>query len=200
MSDTLSAQQPHAISDERLKETTGRTHKQWFKALDRAGAEDWDHGRIERWLGGKGDVDSWWAQSVTLEYESARGKDTPQSEHGTVEMSVSKSVKLTALEIWPFVDDDGLRRSWLDVEFKVRGRTPGKTLRLSASDGSRVVIALYDLPEGSDGLPRTRVSVTHSRLRAESDVPETKAYWKVALAELAKLAQSPADGTSEQPG
>ena len=64
------------ISDERLLEATGRTRKQWFKALDKAGAQDWDHKRIARWLGGKHEVDGWWAQSVTVDYEYARNGTT----------------------------------------------------------------------------------------------------------------------------
>ena len=38
MSDTTEPGRPHGlISDERLREATGRSRKQWFKALDRAG-------------------------------------------------------------------------------------------------------------------------------------------------------------------
>ena len=190
MSDTTEPGRPHGlISDERLREATGRSRKQWSKALDRAGAQEWDHQRIARWLGGKHDVDSWWAQGVTIDYEYARGKRVfGQSGDGTFETSVSKSLKLTPSAIWPLIDDDDARRSWLDCEFNVRGRTPGKTLRMSASDGSRILIALYELDEGADGLPRTRVTATHSRLRSEDEIPETRAFWEASLAELHSLA------------
>ena len=99
------------ISDERLLEATGRTRKQWFKALDKAGAQDWDHKRIARWLGGKHEVDGWWAQSVTVDYEYARGKRIHgQRADGSFETTASKSLRLPPGEIWPFIDDDDTRR------------------------------------------------------------------------------------------
>ncbi len=176
------------ISDEHLKEATGRTRKQWFKALDKAGAQDWDHKRIARWLGGKQEVDSWWAQSVTVDYEYARGKRSHgQRSDGSFETSVSKSLRLTPDEIWPLIDDDERRRAWLDCEFEVRGRTPGKSLRMQAADGSRITIALYVLPGGADGNPRTRVDITHTKLPSAQEIPETKAFWKSCLGELSGL-------------
>ncbi len=79
------------ISDEQLREATGRTRKQWFRALDKVGAQDWDHKRIARWLGAKRDVDSWWAQSVTVDYEYARGKRTEgKRSDGSYEVGVSR--------------------------------------------------------------------------------------------------------------
>lgn len=179
------------ISDDRLKEATGRTRKQWFKALDKAGAQDWDHKHIARWLGGKQEVDGWWAQSVTVDYEYARGKRIyGQRSDGSFETNVSKSLRLTPADVWPLIDDDERRRAWLDCEFEVRGRTPGKSLRMEAADGSRINIALYALPDGVDGDPRTRVDITHSKLPSAQEIPETKAFWKSCLGELAGLVKA----------
>ena len=176
------------ISDERLEDATGRTRKQWFKALDKAGAQEWDHKRIARWLGGKREVDGWWAQSVTVDYEYARGKRSyGQRMDGSFETSVSKSLRLTPQDVWPLIDDDERRRAWLDCEFEVRGRTQGKSLRMEAADGSRIAIALYSLPDGADGRPRVRVDITHARLPSAQEIPETKAFWKACLSELAEL-------------
>ena len=176
------------ISDERLLEATGRTRKQWFKALDKAGAQDWDHKRIARWLGGKHEVDGWWAQSVTVDYEYARGKRIyGQRADGSYETSASKSLRLPPDEIWPFIDDDDTRRAWLDCEFEVRSRTPGKSLRMEADDGSRIAVSLYVMPDGTDGSPRTRVDIAHSKIPSNVELVETKAFWKSCLGELAKL-------------
>ena len=85
------------------------------------------------------------------------------------------------------IDDDERRRAWLDCEFEVRGRTQGKSLRMEAADGSRISISLYSLPDGADGRPRVRVDITHSRLPSAQEIPETKAFWKACLSELAEL-------------
>lgn len=173
------------ISDERLVAATGRSRKDWFKALDQAGAQEWDHAHIARWLGGKQDVDAWWAQSVTVDYEYSRGLRIPgQKSDGLFSANVSKTLRHSPDTLWPLIDDDDARRSWLDCEFEVRGRTPLKSLRMEASDGSRIAIALYALKPSTSGVPRTRVDVTHSHMAHADDLPETLAFWKAALEAL----------------
>ena len=73
MSGTTTSAHSPAISDDRLKAATGRSRQRWFALLDKAGAESWDRRRIARWLGVKHEVDAWWAQSLTIDYERARG-------------------------------------------------------------------------------------------------------------------------------
>lgn len=185
------------IADEQLKEATGRTRRQWFRALDEAGAQEWDHKRIARWLGGKQDVDAWWAQSVTIEYEDVHGSRASRvRSDDSFEASVSKSVRCTPSQMWPYLDDDDARRLWLDCEFEVRGRTFEKSLRMEASDASHINVTLHPLPPLQNGEPRTRIDVAHSRLPQASDLPETLAFWKAALAALAdQFSQPSPNGT-----
>lgn len=185
MSGTTTSAQGPAISDDRLKAATGRSRQRWFALLDQAGAENWDRTRIARWLGVKHEVDTWWAQSLTIDYEHARGLRQGRVRVGALRTSAWKTIRRSLDDIWPFLDDDDLRRDWLDCEFGVRGRTPGKTLRLEAADGSRITIGLHDLEPTSFGLNRTQVSVEHSGLHEAADVAETKEFWKACLAQLA---------------
>ncbi|MDO4888996.1 MAG: hypothetical protein Q3979_09935 [Actinomycetaceae bacterium] len=177
-----------SISDERLRAATGRSRRRWFRALDVAGAQEWDHKRIARWLGAKREVDAWWAQALTVDYERARGlREAGQGCDGSFRASASKTLRTTPDAIWPWIDDDDARREWLDCEFEVRGRTPGISLRLEAADGSRVTIGLYSMTATADGGPRTKVGVEHARLPSEGDLHETKAFWRAALRQLAEV-------------
>ena len=173
---------PEPISDERLKEATGRSRRSWFKLLDEVGAREWDHARIARWLGGKHDVDAWWAQSVTVDYERARGlRKVGEHKDGSFQTQASKTIRASRDEVWPKIDDDDIRREWLDLELEPRGRTPLKTLRLDVPDGSKVTIRLDDVATG------VRVQVQHTKLAKEVMLAETKAFWKSALEQLAAL-------------
>ncbi len=175
------------ISDQRLHEATGRTRDEWFEILDDAGARSWDHTRIARWLGGKHDVDGWWAQSVTIGYEQSRGlREAGQQRDGSFEASVSKTIRYPVDVVWPHLAEEDLRRDWCDVELGLRGTTPGGSVRLECADGSRVTLLPMALPPTANGEERCRVQVQHTGLANAEDLAETKAFWKSALAELVK--------------
>lgn len=178
------------ISDEQLVSATGRSRQDWFDLLDEVGAASWDHATIARWLGGKHEVDGWWAQSVTVDYEHARGlRKVGERPDGRFHTSSSKTLPGTIQKIWPYIDDDDVRREWLDVEFDVRGRTPEKSLRLRASDGSKVTIYVMAGKPTVSGADRTLISVQHEGLPTAEMLEETKAFWKSALGQLAALAK-----------
>ncbi len=176
------------ISEERLRAATGRTREEWYALLDEAGAREWDHTHIARWLGGEHDVDGWWAQGVTVGYEQSRGLRAPgQRPDGTFETSVTKTVHATLTQAWPYLADDDLRTEWLDVDWPVMGLTEPRTARFRGDDGSRVLIALSELPPARDGRPKIRVAAAHTRLRDAGEVAETKKFWKDSLQALAEL-------------
>ena len=176
MSGTTTSAHSPAISDDRLKAATGRSRQRWFALLDKAGAESWDRRRIARWLGVKHEVDAWWAQSLTIDYERARGLRQGRTRKGPLRTSAWKTIRRPAEAVWPFLDDDDLRRDWLDCEFGVRGRTPG--------DGTWAH-GVHELEPTSSGESRTQISVEHSGLHDAAEVAETKEFWKACLAQLA---------------
>ena len=64
---------PPPVSDEAVCKATGRGWDEWFAILDEAGAAGWKHPDIARWIVGEHGISSWWAQSVTVGFERARG-------------------------------------------------------------------------------------------------------------------------------
>lgn len=90
------AVQRHNVSDGRLREATGRTSSEWHRILGDAGARDWDHATVARWLTVEHGVDEWWAQNITVGYEQARGTRLPgQQADGTFSVSASKTLRAT---------------------------------------------------------------------------------------------------------
>jgi hypothetical protein len=83
------------VGDEAVRGATGRDRAEWFTLLDDAGAADWTHRAIAEWLVAEQGVEAWWAQSLTVAYEQARGIRQPgQRQDGTFESSVSRTVDL----------------------------------------------------------------------------------------------------------
>lgn len=83
------------VGEDAVREATGRDRAEWFALLDQAGAATWKHKDIASWLVSDHGVDGWWAQSITVGYEQARGIRRPgQRQDGTFEASVSRTVAL----------------------------------------------------------------------------------------------------------
>jgi hypothetical protein len=70
---TKLAAAPMPVSEEKLKEATGRRWEAWFSILDRWGARDRKHGEMVGFLMDEHDVEGWYAQAITVGYERARG-------------------------------------------------------------------------------------------------------------------------------
>jgi hypothetical protein len=88
------------MSDARLGAGTGRSVDQWFALLDGVGATARSHAQIARWLAEEHEVPGWWAQSITVRYEQARGMRLPgQQPDGTFSVSVSRSLRGGQLEL-----------------------------------------------------------------------------------------------------
>ncbi|MDQ3985175.1 MAG: DUF4287 domain-containing protein, partial [Actinomycetota bacterium] len=80
------------VSDTKIKEATGKKWDQWFSILDRWGARDRKHGEIARFLTDKHDVPGWWAQSITVGYERARGMRLKYQQADGFTISASKTI------------------------------------------------------------------------------------------------------------
>jgi len=88
------------MSDARLGAGTGRSADEWFALLDAADATRLSHAQIARLLVDEWEVPGWWAQSITVRYEQARGMRLPgQQADGTFSVSVSRSLLGEQLEL-----------------------------------------------------------------------------------------------------
>lgn len=148
------------IGDEKIRTATGKGPSAWFDLLDQAGADAWTHARIARWLVAEHAMDGWWAQSVTVRYEQARGLRAPgQQADGTFSVSSSKTVAgdqrhALALAIAAFSAHLGTEPS------SVRSEAKYQTARWRLGDGETLLATANPTKNG-----RTGISITRSRIR-----------------------------------
>ncbi len=62
-----------AISDDVVKEKTGKSSKQWNSILDKWGSVKKGHTMTARHLRENYDLSPWWAQAITGRYEWEKG-------------------------------------------------------------------------------------------------------------------------------
>jgi hypothetical protein len=68
------------ISDEKVKEKTGKTWKQWFKIIDGLDIETKGHKFVSMTMINKYKLNPWWSQAVTIHYEWERGLRTVKNQ------------------------------------------------------------------------------------------------------------------------
>ncbi|SRR6266545_2957584 len=96
------------ISDAAVKAKTGKTWKQWFAILDKAGAGKMSHQEIVKYLHTKQGVGPWWQQMVTVTYEQARGLREKHQKPNGYQISVSRTIKAPLGKLFKsFADEKG---------------------------------------------------------------------------------------------
>lgn len=176
-----------SIGDDAVRAKTGKTWKQWFAILDKAGADKMAHRDIATWLHQDQGVGSWWCQMVTVEYEKARGLRAQHERPDGYQISRSKTLSVPVSNVYRAWSDARTRARWLkDSDFEVRKATAGKSMRITWVDGkTSVEVAFY--PKGTG---RSQVVVQHSKLADAKLAERMKTYWSESLDRLQKTLES----------
>lgn len=170
-----------SITNERVREKTGRGWGEWVEQLDHAGAAALSHKQIALLLQEKHDLDAWWAQSVTVGYEQAKGRRAEHEKPGGFSASVSRTVAMPI---------DEVHAAWASGAWLARvpgaeitKATPPKSVRIRLADGTRAAVYLTAKPGG-----KTTIQVEHEKLRGAEAVEPSRALWREVIA----LAAGPA--------
>ena len=171
------------ISEPKLVEATGKTWDQWFGILDRWGGTKHTHIEIARHLADDLGAPMWWTQTITVEYERARGMRVKyQRPDGVFAVSSSKTVPAPVAEAYAAVVDDDRRSVWLtDGKMMFRTGTDERSEHFDW-DGGPTRVHVWFVDKGGS---KTTVAVEHERLDGADEAELAKAAWKARLASLA---------------
>jgi hypothetical protein len=173
------------MSDEAVKERTGKTWAEWFKILDEAGAKKWQHKDISAYLRDEEKVGPWWCQMVAVDYEHARGiREKFQKCDGEFAASGSRTLSVPMAKLYEAWTDEKLRRRWLpDAKMEITIATPNKSLRARWDKGkSRLSVNFY-----AKGSGKSQAAVDHMKLASSAECAKMKSYWFNALDRLQKI-------------
>jgi hypothetical protein len=177
---------------EPVAQATGRSADSWFERLDQWGAGQRTHSEIARWLAEQPGVGSWWAQSITVSYEQARGRRERYQRPDGFTVTASITIAVPVAELFKAFTDEPLRERWL----------PGAPLRLRTATAPRS--ARYDWADGvtrvnvgftAGATDKSRVALSHERLPDAAMAADRKRWWRERLVELRPLLETgpPAD-------
>jgi hypothetical protein len=168
-------------SEEAIRRGTGRGWEEWFGLLDGWGASERSHKEIARWLVEQG-IGGWWAQSVTVSYERARGMRAHGERPGGFSITAQKTVAVPVERLYDAFLDATVRERWLPgAELRERTATRPRTARFDWGDGATRVIAGFT----AKGAERSTVALEHERLADAAEAERMKPFWRERLSALA---------------
>jgi uncharacterized protein YndB with AHSA1/START domain len=169
------------MSDAAVQAKTGKTWKEWFAILDKAGARKLSHQDIVKHLHEHEGVGPWWQQMVTVSYEQARGLRDPHQKPAGYEISVSRTINAPVAKVFRAFTVAKTRDAWLkEDELTIRGAIANKSLRLTWSDQKSSVVIAF-VPKGDN---KTQVVAQHAKLPNAKAAQKMKSYWGDALDRL----------------
>lgn len=179
------------LSDEALREATGKGWPQWFAVLDAWGAASRGHTEIAGHVREDHGVDGWYAQSVAVGYEQERGlREVGQSSTGDWRTSGSKTIEASAARVIEAFADDGVRSRWLPgADVTLRTHRPAKSVTADFKDATGATSRL-SVGVTVKGPAKTLVGVRHEKLADAVEVAAYKAFWRERLTELKSLLES----------
>jgi hypothetical protein len=175
------------VSDEAMVRATGRRIGEWLGILDAWGAHERKHTDIARWLVAEHGISGWWAQSVTVRYERARGMRAMYQDPGGFSVSASKTIATSATRISDAFTDADVRAKWLpDAPIRERTSNRVKSGRFDWDDPpSRVGYNLYSKGEG-----KAQVALAHEKLPDADAAERLKLMWRERFAVLKELLEA----------
>ncbi len=169
------------MSDEAVKAKTGKTWKEWFAILDKAGARKFSHQEMVKYLNTKQGVGPWWQQMVTVTYEQARGLRAVHQKPKGFEISVSRTIHVPIGRLYHAFANDKARNAWLAEDgLAVRKATANKSMRVTWND----VTTSLEINFVAKADDKSQVVVQHSKLPNAKAATTMKTYWGKALDRL----------------
>jgi hypothetical protein len=170
------------MSDDAVKDKTGRNWREWVALLDAAKCNEQKHRDIARHVASLG-TPSWWSQMVTVGYERIRGlRVKGQRCDGDFEASKSRTFAVPVATLYNAFTSARLRARWLREKVNVRSATANKRLRITMPDDTLVEVGF--LVKGEN---KTAVAIQHSKLPDKATADRLKLWWAERLDALREI-------------
>lgn len=178
------------VTEERLVGTTGRGWLDWLALLDEWGARDHNHKEIAQHLMTVHEVPGWYAQSITVGYERARGMRAVGQHADGFAITATRTVATPVERLFTAFTDAEERERWLPgADMRERTATAPKSARYDWEDGTTRVIAGFErLVDG-----RSRIALAHERLPDADAADAMKGWWRDRLGALKAMLEAGGD-------
>lgn len=173
------------VSDEAVKNATGKTWPQWFKLLDKAGCKTKPHKEIARWVFEHHKISGWWSQMVTVCYEQSRGMRQLHEAADGFQASGNKTIHVPVTVLFEAFVDERRRKAWAGDSLHLRKATKPKSARFDFDGGSLVGVNFY-----AKGPGKSSVSLDQRKLKDAKAAAKAKKFWAEKLRTLKSMLET----------
>ena len=168
-------------SDSTLRKRTGEGWEHWLAVLDAWDAGERNHTEIARHLRDDLHIDGWWAQTITVGYERARGRRAVGENAQGFTANASRTVNVPVDALYDAFMDESMRERWLGVaELEIRTATRPRGARFNWRGGRTRVIVGFEAKDEAKSV----VALSHERLGDPAEAARMKDAWRAALTAL----------------
>jgi hypothetical protein len=171
-----------AVSDAAVQRATGKGWDEWFALLDAWDGTAKTHTDIARHVHEAYGVDGWWAQSIAVGYERARGMRAVHERPDGFSAGVSKTLPVPVERLFAAIVEDEERSHWMNgIALRRRTSQPNKSARFDVLPGDLRLSAYFT----SKGAGKSSVQFQQERLPDAAAVEHWKTIWKEQFTHLA---------------
>lgn len=187
-----------ALDDASARAATGKTMAEWLVYLDQAGGLAQGRRELVSHLYSACRLDEWWATTLVVEYEKARGAREKDGLPKGYSICSTKTVAAPLAAVFAAFGEPRWLGAGGRAEFRDGGRFEtadgdrGCFLRLRAGKNIRIGWERADLAPGSQvevlfadkGQGKTGITLNHTRIQERRAADALRAGWAEALAAL----------------
>lgn len=198
----ISATEAPELSDAACKKATGKSLKEWFAALDKAGGLAKGRRELTNLVYEETEKDAWWASTVVVEYEIQKGQKEKDGKPTGYSICATKTVEAPVALVYAAFTEPGRLNAWLGPESKADvvdgGRFSNgdgdcgtykrvrkdKDLRFTWERADLAKDSLVDVMFADKGKGKTGITLNHTRIASRADADRVRAGWGAAFDRL----------------
>ncbi len=195
-------------TDANAKKQTGKSMQDWFGVLDAEDALTAGRRKAIELLLAAGVGDDWWATTIAVEHEKARGAVERDGKPKGYAICVTKTVAVQLEDVYAAWTDPAALSEWFgpkcSVELAVGGRfenadgdrgefkriRENKDLRFTWENAARGAGSLVDVAFAAKPKGKTGITINHSRIQGRRDADELRECWGIAMEGLKQILES----------
>ena len=192
----------YPVTDTACRKATGKTMKEWFKALQAQGELATKRRDAINWLHVEMNKDLWWCTTVWVEFERANGVVKKDGLGQGYSICVTKTIGAPVSDVYAAWTDPGTLAKWFGPGVKAKVATDGqfndgcgnsgsylrvradKDLRFTWVNEEAVSTTQVDVAFADKGKGRTGITLNHQRIQNRDEADGLRKAWGDAFAEL----------------
>jgi uncharacterized protein YndB with AHSA1/START domain len=190
------------ISDDAVIKRTGKDLKHWFKVIDKFNCKKNGHKATAKYLNEKHDVDGWYSQMLTVEYERENGlRDIHEKTTGYA-VSASRTINAPVEDVYDAWAKPSKLNKWFTTGAKQTFREGGKysnndkdkgefrkivknkRIRFTWENEKHCPGTIVQVSFDKKGKDKTTITVQHEKLPDRKGRDDMKTGWSWAMDSL----------------